>query len=122
MRPIVIILTIGLVYSIFYLITGFGIPCPIKTITGLYCPGCGISRMFIALIHGDIQTAVSSNIVVFFMLPFFAAGYVRHQYRFIRYNEKGLKRWENVMTMICIFILLAFAVVRNIFPIDILVP
>ncbi|RYU86148.1 DUF2752 domain-containing protein [Mucilaginibacter terrigena] len=30
------------------------IPCPFKQLTGLDCPGCGLQRSVIALLHGDI--------------------------------------------------------------------
>lgn len=30
------------------------LPCPIKMLTGLECPGCGIQRAFTALLRGDL--------------------------------------------------------------------
>ena len=122
MKPIAIILAIGFIYSVFYFITGFGIPCPFRSATGLYCPGCGISRMFVNMLKLDFPAAFSSNCAVFCALPFFAAGVVRHYYRYIRYGEKELSRTKNVLIIILIAVMLLFAVIRNIFPIDILVP
>ena len=121
-KPVAIVMAIGLIYSVFYLIAGFGIPCPIKAVTKLYCPGCGISRMFIALLHFDIPAAFSSNCVVFCLFPFFLAGYIRHSYCYIRYGKRGISKAENVLLIITAVILLAFGVIRNIFPVDILVP
>jgi len=36
-------------------------PCPTYTIFGIYCPGCGISRMLYSLVHLDIQAALHYN-------------------------------------------------------------
>ena len=34
------------------------IPCPIREVFGLPCPGCGLSRGIAALLHGDWQTSL----------------------------------------------------------------
>ena len=36
--------------------------CPINTLTGLYCPGCGITRSIVALFDGDILLSLRCNI------------------------------------------------------------
>lgn len=38
--------------------------CPFKLMTGLDCPGCGITRMIHALLHGDVVAAWHFNAVL----------------------------------------------------------
>lgn len=47
--------------------------CLFFRFTGLYCPGCGMTRMLHALVHGDLATAASMNLLAFMALPVFAA-------------------------------------------------
>lgn len=42
--------------------------CPLYSMTGFACPGCGLTRGFHALFHGDVVTALDYNA----LLPFFA--------------------------------------------------
>ncbi len=35
--------------------------CPFNTVTGLYCPGCGITRSITALLQGDPLAALRYN-------------------------------------------------------------
>lgn len=44
-------------------------PCIFRSVTGLYCPGCGITRMLHALAHGDLVRAARMNAMVLAMLP-----------------------------------------------------
>ena len=48
--------------------TGFFTVCPLYTLTGIHCPGCGLTRGFHALFHGDFLTALHFNA----LLPIFA--------------------------------------------------
>lgn len=47
---------------------GFLPVCPLYSMTGIACPGCGLTRGFHALFHGDILTALDYNAI----LPAFA--------------------------------------------------
>jgi len=47
--------------------------CLFRAFTGLYCPGCGMTRMLHALLHGDVAGAASMNILALLGLPVFAA-------------------------------------------------
>lgn len=122
LKPVATTLALGFTYVVIYKLTGFSLFCPIKKFTGLYCPGCGVSRMFLHLLRLDFAGAFSSNCVLFVMLPIFGAFGAVHAYRYVRYNEHGLKKWENTLCYVCIGILLVFGAARNLFPIDILVP
>src|SRR3954447_11962741 len=42
--------------------------CPFHAATGLWCPGCGMTRATYALLHGNLGAAFSANI----FLPVFA--------------------------------------------------
>ncbi|GAB6195493.1 DUF2752 domain-containing protein [Lysobacter xanthus] len=44
-------------------------PCLFRLATGLYCPGCGMTRMLHALVHGDVARAASMNVLALAGLP-----------------------------------------------------
>jgi hypothetical protein len=46
--------------------------CYFRKITALDCPGCGLTRGFIALCHGDFAEAFSVNALTYIVAPFFA--------------------------------------------------
>ena len=51
--------------------TGFSLPCPFRAITGLLCPGCGITTMFLALAEGNATVAKQANVFLYYTLPAF---------------------------------------------------
>ena len=44
-------------------------PCPYLALTGLACPGCGLTRAAHFLLHGDITKAFAFNPWAFFSTP-----------------------------------------------------
>lgn len=103
----------GAIYVIICKAIGFGIPCLLNKITGLQCPGCGISRMFISLLEGDFISAWNYNCCVLVMLPVFIYFAVRLGYVYIKNNNMVLYNAETAILVIMIVILLLFAVWRN---------
>ncbi len=55
------ILAGGVALSATFAITGIGLPCPFRALTGWQCPLCGGTRMGDALLHGDLWSALLAN-------------------------------------------------------------
>ena len=91
---------------VLYLVTGnyfdIYIPCPIKELTGLYCPGCGITRMFKSLLELDFYAAFRYNPLLFIMLPFALVLYfdyvVRKDKSFYKKIPEGYLVYYNCFT------------------------
>lgn len=67
-RIYLVTLGVGFAYFLFGKVTGWFMPCLLNKYTGLLCPGCGISRMFLSLAKLQIRQAFSYNPAVFVLL------------------------------------------------------
>lgn len=113
-KSICLLIAIGIAYAIFCVLTGKGIPCIFNLITGLKCPGCGITHMCLALLRLDFVNAWQSNPVILCMLPAGAVLTGYSLYTYIKIGHMPNDRWYNVIIWIMVIILLIFGVVRNI--------
>lgn len=98
--------------------------CPLYTLTGFACPGCGLTRGFHALFQGDILTALDFNALIPVWVLIF--GYVLVSLVLTAIRGKGLPMWPTSSRFLWAFMvmLLLFGVVRNIpvWPFTILFP
>lgn len=98
--------------------------CPLYSLTGLACPGCGLTRGFHALFHGDILTALDFNALIPIWAAIFAWVFV--SFIFLAVRGRGLKMWPTHPNVLWTFmiVLLVFGVVRNIpvYPLTVLFP
>lgn len=93
--------------------TPLAIPCVFHKVTGLYCPGCGISRMCLALLRLDVTAAFRANAAVLVMLPPSAVLLVWWCVRYVRTGERAQPRWMKAAVWAAIALLLVFGVLRN---------
>ena len=104
----------GCFYAVFVEMTGWGIPCLFRLVTGLDCPGCGVTRMCIALLHLDFVTAAQSNGMVLFLLPVFLIIFLKNAVRYVRDGSYHLGKAENIFLVAAIVLLLGFGILRNV--------
>lgn len=81
----VLLLLVGLAYGGLCMAVGRPlIPCPFYAITGWYCPGCGVSRMCLALLRLDFAAAFQANRLLFLLLPLFAVVAIAFAVTYVR--------------------------------------
>lgn len=107
-----VVLGIGGIYAAFVMISGLGIPCPFYLFTGLKCPGCGISRMLIAILQGDLHSAFHYNSFLFLTLPIIVACLVWNEICYVKNKNTGSKV-INAVLWVEIASALIFGIVRN---------
>lgn len=105
---------LGLGYALFVRLSGFAIPCIFNRVTGLLCPGCGVTRMCMNLLSGDLTAAWSSNPAIMGMLPLTVAVGCDVGCRYVASGTLQPHKWANVLVWIMICTLLVFGIVRNI--------
>ena len=67
-----LICTLGY-YIVFQKILQIG--CPIRYLTGINCPGCGMTRAYIALWHGNFKAALANH-PLFMLVPFMMSVFI----------------------------------------------
>lgn len=86
--------------------------CLFHKITKLYCPGCGVTRMFDALIHLNFKAAISYNAFVFCLLIML---FIYTLLNLVRYLlKKPVYKIPTFVFYLLIILAILFAVVRNI--------
>ena len=83
-----------------------------NSLTGLECPGCGITGMIFCLLRLNFRGAWRENAGVLCLLPLMAATAARFVYVYIRRGSTR-DRLVDVSVWIMIAALLAWGVVRN---------
>lgn len=89
------------------------IPCFFHKVTGLRCPGCGITRMLMALLEGDWRKAFYCNQALILLLPVIGIDFVWYHYCYIRYGYTK-NALHNVLVWIILIVLGVFMILRNI--------
>ncbi len=116
-KRIIRIILFPLVLFVFYVlfIHHIAIRCPFYEITKLYCPGCGLSRCLVSLLHLDFYQAFRYNPLLFILLPFFVP-YTFYLYIIYVFEmeDQITKKVPNQFWNILLFFVILFGILRNI--------
>lgn len=103
---------------------GFFPVCPMFAFTGFACPGCGLTRGFHALFHGDIAAAMGFNALIPLFVGIF--GFLFATMLYVALRGKPFPRWSISLPALWgfLFLLIGFGIVRNIpaYPFTLLFP
>jgi len=99
-------------------------PCPLRYLTGWYCPGCGSLRAIHQLLHGNLHAAWALNPLTVILLPFLTYGlasFALLEFRGLELPQPFLR--ANWIRALCAVIIL-FGIARNLpmHPFDLLAP
>lgn len=120
-KSLVITILIFLVANIvYYSIFHSFIPCLIHKISGLYCPGCGVSRMMLSILKLDFYQAFRYNPFLFIMLI------ITLVYQLIKLITRKLLTKEiklnNYIYIGLLVITIVFGILRNLDQFSFLIP
>lgn len=103
----------GVLYAAFISATGIGIPCIFHAITGLKCPGCGVSRMCLSLLRLDFKSAMKYNPAVMSLSPLGIVVFADMSVRYVKTGTLIPDRFSNAAMIFMIAVLIAFGIIRN---------
>ena len=105
-------LFIGGIYFLYIELGGVGIPCPFRLLTGLKCPGCGVTTMLVDLMKLDVLGAFEANPVLLFLLAPSLLLVVLLEWK--GKKSKAVRALCTGLLSLAVAILIAWGIVRNI--------
>ncbi|GAB1429341.1 DUF2752 domain-containing protein [Ignavibacteria bacterium] len=93
---------------------GLFIPCFFHKATGLYCPGCGVTRGTWKLLHGDVYGALGANILLPFILGIIGYEIIRKFAKTLFAKELPVMSFGKMTIGLGVIIMIIFTILRNI--------
>lgn len=103
----------GAAYAGLIAVLGRGLYCPFWRLTGLLCPGCGVTRMCLALLRLDLAGAWRANAALLLALPVLILLAVRLMWVYVRTGRRMPSRGEERLIWGLVVYFLAWGVLRN---------
>ena len=101
------ILCAGLLYGFVLIPLGVRLPCLFYRFTGLRCPGCGVTDLCMALLHGRFREAPGYNWGLVLCSPVLVWLVIR------LWKNRACGKAEKAVSAALLVFLLAWGVVRN---------
>ena len=113
LKKYALIIGICLAYLVFVLCTDIKIPCLFYLATGLQCPGCGITRMFVSIARGKLDMAFKFNPFLFVCLPLILLCVIYWETTYVLTGKATMGKLRFLPYLLLIAALL-FGVLRNV--------
>jgi hypothetical protein len=82
--------------GIFAVVVAFRLPfCPLASVLGVPCPGCGLTRATLALAHGELRHALELHPLVLVLAPLFIGAMCSAAISYVRgpRRTRPARRW-----------------------------
>lgn len=107
---------LAVIYFILGSIFHIYLVCPFHEITGLHCPGCGVTRMIISMYKLDFYQAFRYNPLLFIFSPFILFLLINYIYCSFKNKKSIYKKIPSLVWNILLVITILFWILRNIIP------
>ena len=121
LRFLIVIITLGAAYYALMRLTGLSLFCPVNKLTGLACPGCGVTHFFVHILHFEFAEAFRENLAISVLIPVWAvtAAAVGIKNGFSGFYQN---RFVKSLAWVSVALLIIFGVVRNLPGCEFLLP
>jgi hypothetical protein len=109
-KDYIILIIIVTVMAILVLMERIAIPCIFNKVTGLYCPGCGITRAIRTALKGNFKESIHNNLLLYTLVPLLIITEIIY-----RLTNRKYKKMYNIMLIFLLICALIFGILRN-FP------
>ncbi len=104
---------IGLFYALAVKLLGGGIPCIFHDITGLRCPGCGMTHAMTALLRLDFAAFMQANLFAPLIVAFLGLAFVSTSLHYIKTGKYRLSAGNTAIEILFLVLFVAWGIVRN---------
>ena len=113
LRGLGIVLLLGLGYALWGSVTGLWLPCPFHALTGLECPGCGVTRMCLALLRLDFAAAWTANPGLLLLSPLILALVGWQVMGYVRTGDRRPGRGQRLLGWTLAVLVVGYGILRN---------
>ena len=111
-KKVLLLFFLGIPYIVLVDVFHIGFVCIFHEITGLECPGCGITRCILSMLKGNFIEAFHYNMLIFVSLPFVVFYTIYVSYNYIRGNK--YYKISNKLEYFLLVVVILFGIIRNI--------
>lgn len=109
----IVLIAAGLLYATVICLTGYAVPCLFREVTGLLCPGCGITHMCLALMRLDFAEAWRANRFLFVLSPAIVGLILYNAICWIRTGSNCSQKGFSLIGKAFVVSLVIWGIVRN---------
>ncbi len=102
-----------IVYIYAFTKTGIGIPCIFRSITGMLCPGCGMTHALSSIAQGKFLEAMGYNALSLTVCPFIAMFLLVRAFKYIKTGQEEFSLVEIIFLIICLVLCVWYFLFRN---------